>query len=34
MVDTVFLCAGTLDEDLVTEPFAKVFEDCRRPWDG
>ena len=33
MTDTVFLCAGSLEEDLVRDPFQKVFEDCRRIWD-
>ena len=33
MPDVKFLCAGALDEDLLAEPFHKVFEDCRRVWD-
>lgn len=33
MRDKVFLCAGSLETDLVSEPFQKVFEDCRRIWD-
>lgn len=34
MPDVRFLCAGSLNEDLVTEPLSKVFEQSRRPWDG
>lgn len=34
MAETIFVCAGSLDEDLVKEPFHKVFEDCRRVWDS
>ena len=32
MTDTVFLCAGSLEEDLVKEHFQSVFDDCRRVW--
>ncbi|MEO9896206.1 MAG: GFA family protein [Paracoccaceae bacterium] len=34
MPDVKFLCAGSLETDLIAEPFQRVFEDCQRPWDA
>ncbi|WP_394356717.1 GFA family protein [Sedimentitalea todarodis] len=33
MPDVRFLCAGSLDDDLVNEPFQRVYEESRRVWD-
>lgn len=33
MPDVRFLCAGSMADDVVQDPFNKVFEDSRRVWD-